>query len=490
MKKNIIIPALGCLALLTSSCGKDFLSPEPSQYMTRSQRDEKTKDPELLSKFSAASLQATYNVFGNSHAPTITRGHDNFGLAAHHWALELMGEDALMNQRNWFVFDYELGNFKAGYRRTLATWRIFYKVIADANIILEDYYAEEKDDVAYKELKSIPLAMRGISYFYLVNFYQLSYKGHEDALGVPLALSSKDAKLPRATVRNVYAQIIRDLEYAANNGPKTPEQTDIDRYVAAAYLAKAYAHMEDWENVAKYAAVAKQGAKDIVSEPGRSWELGTADILWGFDITPVNTGLYASLYSQIDPTQIGYARGGALKFIHNLLYNQIPETDSRRKLFANKKDNLEIFEAYQAKAPVIEDYAQLKFIGTPAGNTGDYCFLRVQDPILLEIEALNELDRTADAAKLLNEFVQLRNPQFVAPSTKDELRNEIRLQRRIELWGEGSALFDRKRWKLDVVRNIPESNHMTKVNYKMDDIKYIHELPQAELDSNSELVQN
>lgn len=490
MKKNIIIPALACLAMLTTSCGKDFLSPEPSEFMTREHRDERTKDPELLGKFSDASLQATYNVFGATWAPGITTGHDNFGLAAHHWALELMGEDALMTQRNWFVFDYNVGNFKAGYRRTLATWRIFYKVIADANIILNDFYKEDKEDADYKALKSTPLAMRGISYFYLVNFYQLSYKGHEDALGVPLPLTPQDVKLPRATVREVYAQIIKDLEYAATNGAETAVQTDIDKYVAAAYLAKAYAQMEDWANVAKYAAIAKQGGKDVVSEPGRSWELGSPDILWGFDINAVNSGSWASLTSHIDPVQIGYARQGAQKYIHNLLYNKLPKTDSRRKLFANEQEYPDIFATYKAMTPVIENYAQLKFINTPAGNVGDYCFLRVQDPILLEIEALNELGQTAEAAKQLEAFVKLRNPSFTAPDTQDKLREEIRFQRRVELWGEGSALFDRKRWKLDVVRNIPESNHMTKVNYKIDDIKYIHELPQSELDSNSELVQN
>lgn len=490
MKKSIIIPALATLAVLASSCSKEFLSPEPSEFLSKEQRDEKVKDPAMLEKFSAASLQATYNVFGDNLAPESTTGHDNFGLTAHHLALDLMGEDALMKIRHWFVFDYELGNYEAAYRRTTNVWRTFYKVIADANIVIADYYKSDEGDADYKALKSVPLAMRGISYFYLVNFYQLSYVGNEDALGVPLITEPTEEKFPRATVREVYAQIIKDLTYATDNGPATSVQTDIDKFVAAAYLAKAYAQMEDWANVAKYAAIAKKGGTDLVSEPGRSWELGTADILWGADKNAVNTGLYASYYSQIDPAQYGYARGGAHKYIHNLLYDKLPEKDSRRKLFVNKTQHPDVFEAAKAKAPGLEDYSQLKFFGTPAGNTGDYSFLRVQDPILLEIEALNELGQTAEAAKLLTDFAKLRNPDFVAPADQAGLREEIRFQRRVELWLEGTALLDRRRWKLDVVRNTPESNHFVKVDYKMNDMKFIHKIPQRELDSNSKLVQN
>lgn len=490
MKKSIIIPALATLAVLASSCSKDFLSPEPSEFMSKEQRDEKAKDPGIRDKFSAASLQSTYNVFSDTYAPGTTTGHDNFGLTAHHLALDLMGEDALMKKRTHFIFDYELGNYNSAYRRTQNVWRTFYKVISDANIVINDYYKSEDGDAAYKAQRSAPLTLRGVSYFYLVNFYQLTYKGHEDALGVPLVIEPTEEKFPRATVREVYQQIVKDLTYAAEYGAETPVQTDVDKFVAAAYLAKVYAQMEDWTNVAKYAAIAKRGGEDIVSIPGRSWELGAADILWGADKNAVNTGLYASLYSQIDPVQYGYARNGGHKYIHNLLYDQLPEKDSRRKLFVNKAQHEDVYNAFKDKAAGLEDYSQLKFINTPAGNTGDYCFLRVQDPILLEIEALNELGQTAEAARLLTDFVTKRNPDFVAPTDQEGLRAEIRFQRRVELWLEGTALLDRRRWGMDIKRNIPEGNHSVKGDYSVTDMKFIHQLPQRELDSNSKLVQN
>ncbi|WP_052405279.1 RagB/SusD family nutrient uptake outer membrane protein [Porphyromonas sp. COT-290 OH860] len=486
MNKILLPLALG--ALLLSSCANDFLSTDSTEYLTKSDRDKKTKDTKILEKFSSAALVATYNVFGGSEGTS----HDDFGLKAFHLATDIMCEDMLMTQRNWFIFDYEHGNNQAQYRRTNSTWKMFYKAISDANIILHDYYSEEKDDPDYKALKSVPLAIRGISFFHLVNFYQHTYKGHEDLLGVPLQLEPSEKKYPRAKVSEVYKQIIADLTYAADNGAKTPsDRVDIDKFVAAAYLAKVYAQMEDWPNVAKYAAVAKEGAADMVSEPGRSWEIGAADILWGHQITGVNTSLWASYPSHMDPLQLGYAgKNGAFKSIHNKLYQKIPATDSRRKLFLHDKDNKEIFAKYTALRPKLANYDQVKYSGTPAGMTGDYVYLRVQDPILLEIEALNETGETAKAATLLNEFVAKRNPNFAAPTEQNALREEIRFQRRIELWGEGTNWFDMKRWKLMINRNVEGTNHTVKVDIATDAPGFFHALPQSELDANPLLEQN
>lgn len=59
-------------------------------------------------------------------------------------------------------------------------------------------------------------------------------------------------------MKEVYAQIIEDLKYAVDHCHNTGVRTDVDRAVAAAYLAKAYAQMEDWANVKTYAVIAQE----------------------------------------------------------------------------------------------------------------------------------------------------------------------------------------------------------------------------------------
>lgn len=147
----------------------------------------------------------------------------------------------------------------------------------------------------------------------------------------------------------------------------------------------------------------------------------------------------------------------------------------------------------------------MKFIAGEAGMEQDYCFIRVQDPILLEIEALVELGELGDAQTKLTAFARKRDPEFKAPATQDELRKEVRFQRRIELWGEGTNWFDMKRWKETIDRTkgytIKDkngkdiqvvSNHKESARKVMrtDDKNFLHKLPIKEINANKNLVQN
>ena len=48
-----------------------------------------------------------------------------------------------------------------------------------------------------------------------------------------------------------------------------------------------------------------------------------------------------------------------------------------------------------------------------------------------------------------------RDPEYTCTKTGTELLNEIKLYRRVELWGEGFDWFDMKRWKDTLVRHNP-----------------------------------
>lgn len=486
---NKYIKFIAALALFTSiwGCVEDA---EVTQYVTQERHDELISDPATVEGVSKAAISKTYAIFQESWS-----SHDDFGLKAFQFATDMMCEDMNINQFNWFGYDYELDNRGATYRRTNSTWAQFYEIIAKSNLHLETYFSEESTDPAILASKAEPLILRGIAYFHLVNFYQHTYKGHENDLGVPLTLKSIDDKMPRATVKEVYSQIIEDLTFGVDYANGTASRTDVDKYVAAAFLAKAYAHMEDWVNVEKYAKIAKDGGTDIVSAPGRDWSIASPDILWGYDVNTQNSTLWASFWSQMDQfLPRGYAAGGSKKLIHNLLYDKMPATDLRRQLWVNNTDYPEI--AAQMKAGSkndevkMDDYDQLKFIAGMPELEQDYCFLRVQDPILLEIEALVEQGKMGVAKTLLHEFAVKRNPNFEAPSSQEELREEVRFQRRIELWAEGSNWFDMKRWKLTIDRTVEGSQHFTKFKVATDASRFYHEIPQRELEANPLLEQN
>ena len=109
--------------------------------------------------------------------------------------------------------------------------------------------------------------------------------------------------------------------------------------------------------------------------------------------------------------------------------------------------------------------AQYKFWGIPPYFTGNYPFMRSTEMKLLEAETSYYLGDLANALEILNEINSLRIPGYEFTETGESLLNEIRLCRRIELWGEGHNWTDFKRWNLPVIRKEWQKNNPASGNW-------------------------
>lgn len=90
------------------------------------------------------------------------------------------------------------------------------------------------------------------------------------------------------------------------------------------------------------------------------------------------------------------------------------------------------------------------------GYLGHLNLMRSSEMYLTEAEAEYHLDRENEARQLLVDLNKTsgRNPEYTCTLTGDDLLNEIKLYRRIELWGEGFNWFDYKRWGDPIVRHV------------------------------------
>jgi hypothetical protein len=120
----------------------------------------------------------------------------------------------------------------------------------------------------------------------------------------------------------------------------------------------------------------------------------------------------------------------------------------------------------------------------------DIVLLRYADVLLMYAEAQNESagpDQTVYEA--VNE-VRRRSgmPPVNEGLTVDEMRETIRLERRIELAGEGHRWYDIKRWKIahEVLPLVETDGD----KLKMEAHQYIWPFPQTEIDNNPNLIQN
>lgn len=91
---------------------------------------------------------------------------------------------------------------------------------------------------------------------------------------------------------------------------------------------------------------------------------------------------------------------------------------------------------------------QYKFQGLPDGYTSCWPpYMRASEMLLIEAEAAYQNGDAGTTVSCINELMAKRDPSYVIPATSGQaLLDEVKLQRRLELWGEGFNWFDYKRW--------------------------------------------
>lgn len=194
----------------------------------------------------------------------------------------------------------------------------------------------------------------------------------------------------------------------------------------------------------------------------------------------VKTGILNFTSWMASETAYGYAGGGgAYALCDAQLYKQISDNDFRKKSWRAP-------EGAKVQAPMlgattagynpdnIPELAVVKFrpgAGDPddylVGSATDYPLMRVEEMhlIVAECDAHN-----GDASALTSFMTSYRNPYYQCyASTPEEMVQEVMLQKRIELWGEGRIFFDYKRLALPINRYYEGTNHRADAAFNVAD---------------------
>lgn len=118
---------------------------------------------------------------------------------------------------------------------------------------------------------------------------------------------------------------------------------------------------------------------------------------------------------------------------------------------------------YQA---MVQFGAQIKF-WSYAEDLGDcsHPFMRASELLLNEAEAALEQGDESTAQACLEELNKNRMDEYTCTATGEALKDEIRLYRRMELWGEGDTWFSMKRWNVTASRKGWVANDPTSGNF-------------------------
>jgi hypothetical protein len=491
MKNKIILLSFSA-AMLLGGCKKDYLEVTPTTSIASSDAFKST-----------ANAWAALNGIHRSLYIQYYGQQDEGGQGANMTYMDMLGDD-LVNPttgNGWYISTYRW----TAHRSATGTvpyfnYRFYYTIIANANMIIDNIEGANGPDADKKIIKGQALAYRAWSYYQMIQLFGKRYdaSGANDTPGLPLILTSTvTAAVPRSTVAQVYTQINADLDNAITllGTPYTrANKSHINLSVAQGFKARVALTQQNWAVAATMANAARQGYSLMT----------TAQYLQGFNNYTNPEWMWGS-HQQDDQTTFFYSFFAFMsadynstnirtnpKAINSLLYNQIPATDVRKGLWDPTGTNTSF---PIPPGGVRKPYMSRKFLSAGGSNSsiGDVPMMRAAEMYLIEAEAKARLN-DASAANVLFQLVSKRNASYVqSTSTGQALIDEILLQRRIELWGEGFRFYDLKR--LNQPLNRTGANHDPAVAVTMQvpagDKQWEFLIPQDEINfTNGVVTQN
>ena len=321
----------------------------------------------------------------------------------------------------------------------------------------------------------IPKVLYGIS-----EIYQTVYGDLEEAIAIFEALELK------AITRESKLMVNKDVAhvlaaYAYMQFARYEE--NIDAYQVAYDHAMAVVNSADYKML-DYANVLTTGFSDVNN---RSW-------IWGLDVTRENSTSLASFWGHIDIHTYSYAAAGGILAIDKNLYDEIPETDIRKKWFnAGKSYNYcpqnKFYDGTMDSRydPIVTGSLE----GVDRDWLNDIVYMRVEEAHLLAAEAAFRADNLSEAQRILSEFLAQRDTtaaEAVKTMNKSDFEKQLCFNWRVEMWGEGRGLLTFKRFA-QVANKKRGNNHYYKSDTEQtfDAIELTYQLPYSEYAYNQAL---
>ncbi|WP_339868176.1 RagB/SusD family nutrient uptake outer membrane protein [uncultured Algoriphagus sp.] len=498
MKKHINKLFIAAALLVTTSCAEDYLDTLPTDAV-----------PEELVFTTTKNAMTALN---GIHRMLLLR-FDSQGQPAESGVMimrDVMSDDVVFTTtgNGWFV---SMGrwlthsNENAGDVRFV--WRYYYKVIGNANMIIANIDDAEGPQEERDEIKGQALAYRAWAHLNLVQLFAERYDaaGANSQLGVPIVLEPITEGGARNTVEEVYAQVTADLAAAesllAPLGGSRNAKSHLNINVVKGIQARVAMIKEDYTTAAQLASEAREGF-ELMSESALYEGFNNVDNsewIWGSFQQDDQQTFFASFFAYMSLNFSSTNIRSNPKAINSSLYDMIPDSDYRKGLWDPNASDSDMRDPFIDEVTLSsftkKDYMNRKFLAQGnASSVGDVPYMRAAEMYLNEAEALARSGNDAQAAQVLYDFVSERDPEYTMSSnTGDALIEEIMVQRRIELWGEGFRFYDLKRLNLPLDRtgaNFVESVINGKFTEPAGTNAWQWQIPIDELNTNDLMVQN
>lgn len=352
---------------------------------------------------------------------------------------------------------------------------------------------------------------------------EASFSDDSTRLAAPLHLkvpqTKTDIEKPRASVGQVYNQIVADFKMAEELLPETWTADQIARptqYAAKAYLAQVYMYMEDYNKAKPYfEEVINSGKYNLVdfaeydkifqgkSEFSREviFELNYAvDLQQNIWENGLGSGIALVLappgrgWSNCTPHGVNVFRFGDDPRNKICFYAPTDSAATAEGKMEPAGESEFNYTGHSFRKYVPQDYS----VYSTNRNSGiNFVMLRLSDIYLMYAELLNATGNDGQAADYANQVRRRAYSRDIHSPAPDidlagggtQLRDAIREERFLELFAEGERWYDIVRWKI-VQEEVLKYNEfrVTQGEIIYHDKDYYYPVPLQEIDNNPNII--
>lgn len=477
---------IATVLLTFASCKKDYLDTDPTNSLS---------EQSVFTNMSNAwsTINGIHRIMFNQWS-----SQDQSGQGTININLDVLGDDLVHTSsgNGWFNATYQWSmhrNVSSG--SLYYIYRFYYRIIANANMIIENIDGIAGEESEKNAIKGQAYVYRAWGHHMLAQLFGERFEKGSANSGpaVPIMIANTTEGQPRASVQEVYSQANADIDEAIrllSDATPRKAKSHLDVKVAHGIKARIALSSQEWAVAASEANLARQGMNLMSAEQYQEGfnDIGNPEWIWGskqvVDQTTYFYSFFAYMSSNFSSTNI---RSNP-KAINSRLYDQISDSDVRKTLWDPTGESTPI-PPNGTRYP----YINKKFmVESSSSSVGDVVYMRAAEMMLIEAEAKARLN-DGTAADVLYELVSTRDPNYVRSTNSGQaLVDEILLQRRSELWGEGFRFLDLKRTnaKLDRTQSNHKADLCEVLEVEPGDKRWQFLIPKHEIDANKALEQN
>ncbi len=463
--KNILKISIAALSgvMLLASCSKDYMNTTPTSSTATPTIFESTENAALaingICKLMTRQYLGSQGFNGEGTVKMYTGEYpgDNCFVNLPGWSSVINGT---MHDNKTTIYNYY-------------NWYYYYMLIGNANAIILNIDDAKGAEAERQFIKAQALSFRAYSYMMLLQIYSVRWSDSNNgsADGVVLRLDTSTDEMPLSTMADCYKQIYDDLDEAirlyteSGLAPDSKDNYSPNIDMAYATYARAALNRQDYATALDKAVKARENHplmsndeyKSGFNTPNKEW-------IWSCYGSADETLFYYSYFANMAYNSSASMVRNYPRCINKDVYDRIPETDIRRGMFLDPKDytytkstgvaGKELTAYARTLYPDIYStakvyaYMQFKVSSTTQPGVGHLNNFRSAEMYLIEAEANYSLKNEKAAQASLNTLTRDsgRDKEYNCTATGTALLDEIKLYRKIELFGEGFNWFDLKRW--------------------------------------------